>query len=64
MGEPRPVDRIELTVTASTDQTRPVENKWLKRLRIATQLELSFFQLNFELHLSYLVLSLTCVHHT
>jgi hypothetical protein len=42
----------------------PVERKWLKQLRIMTQLEPSFFQLNFELHLSYLVLSLTSVHHT
>jgi hypothetical protein len=43
---------------------RPVESKWLKQLRNVTQLEPSFFQLNFGLHLSYLVLSLTSVHHT
>jgi hypothetical protein len=48
----------------SRQRPRPVKNKWLKRLRIATQLEPNFFQLNFGLHLSYLVLSLTSVHHT
>jgi hypothetical protein len=48
----------------SRQRPRPVEKKWLKGLRIATQLEPSFFQLNFGLHLSYLVLSLTSVHHT
>jgi hypothetical protein len=48
----------------SRQRPRLVENKWLKGLQIATQLEPSFFQLNFGLHLSYLVLSLTSVHHT
>jgi hypothetical protein len=42
----------------------PVKGKQLKRLRNATQLEPSCFQLNFKLFLSYLVLSLTSVHHT
>jgi hypothetical protein len=48
----------------SGQKSRPVKNKWLKRLRNTTQLEPSCFQLNFGLHLSYLVLSLTSVHHT
>jgi hypothetical protein len=48
----------------SSLRPRPVKNKWLKRLRIATQLKPSFFQLNFGLLLSYLVLSLISVHHT
>jgi hypothetical protein len=70
-GEPRPVDWIELqwlpALTGrvqSRQRPRSIERKWLKRLRIVTQLEPSFFQLNFGLHLSYLVLSLTSVHHT
>jgi transcription antitermination factor NusG len=48
----------------SRQRPRPIKKKRLKRLRIATQPEPSFFQLNFRLHLSYLVLSLTSVHHT
>jgi hypothetical protein len=48
----------------SRQRPRPIENKWLKRLRNVTQLEPSFFQPNFGLHLSYLVLSLINVHHT
>jgi hypothetical protein len=51
-------------MTVSTDRTRPVKGKLLKRLRNTTQLEPSCFQLNFKLYLSYLVLSLTSVHHT
>jgi hypothetical protein len=60
-GGPRSIDRVE---AQWLPRPRPVKDKWLKRLRIATQLEPSFFQLNFGLHLSYLVLSLTSVHHT
>jgi hypothetical protein len=48
----------------SRQRPRPVKGKRLKRLQNATQLEPSCFQLNFGLHLSYLVLSLTSVHHT
>jgi hypothetical protein len=48
----------------SRQRPRLVKNKWLKRLQNTTQLEPSFFQLNFGLHLSYLVLSLTSVHYT
>jgi hypothetical protein len=48
----------------SWQRSRPVKGKQLKRLRNATQLEPKCFQLNFELFLSYLVLSLTSMHHT
>jgi hypothetical protein len=48
----------------SRQRLRPVKGKRLKRLQNATRLEPSCFQLNFGLHLSYLVLSLTNVHHT
>jgi hypothetical protein len=48
----------------SRQRPRPVKDKRLKRLQIATQLEPSFFQLNFGLHLSYIVLNLISVHHT
>jgi hypothetical protein len=43
---------------------RPAKRKGHKPLRIATRLERNLFQKTFGLHLSYLVLSLTSVHHT
>jgi hypothetical protein len=42
----------------SRQRPRLIKKKWLKRLRITTQPKPSFFQLNFGLHLSYLVLSI------
>jgi hypothetical protein len=69
--EPCPVNQVEmqwlLVLTRrvrSRQIPRPVRGKRLKRLWNAMQLEPSCFQLNFELYLSYLVLSLTSVHHT
>jgi hypothetical protein len=47
----------------SRQRPRPIKKNWLKLLWIVTQPEPSFVQLNFGLHLSYLVLSLTSVHH-
>jgi hypothetical protein len=68
---PRPVNQVEIEWLSaltgrvwSRQRLRPVKGKRLKRLRNATQLEPSCFQLNFGLHLSYLVLSSTSVHHT
>jgi hypothetical protein len=48
----------------SRQRPRPVSERWLKLLRIMTQPEQCEFQMIFGLHLSYLVLSLTSVHHT
>jgi hypothetical protein len=48
----------------SRQRLRPIKEKWLKLLRIVTQLEPKFFQMIFGLHLSYLVLSLTSVPYT
>jgi hypothetical protein len=48
----------------SWQRPHPVKGKQLKRLWNATQLDPNCFQLNLELFLSYLVLSLISVHHT
>jgi hypothetical protein len=48
----------------SRQRPHPVKEKWLKLLWIVMQLEPSFLQIIFGLHLSCLVLSLTSVHHT